>query len=150
VIVLDLQQSRCDKALDVGADVAFVPNESTLEKIEALTQGGPDFTVVASSARAAYDLGLATLAPFSRFVAFSSLHPRGETGLDLTELHREETQLLGTVSSDIEDMRITGRVLSHDLISVRNVVECVMSFDQLEEGMERALQPGSYRVVMRM
>jgi L-iditol 2-dehydrogenase len=151
VTVLDIQQARCQKALHAGADRAFVPDHSARERIKGLTGGpGPDVVVVASSSPSAYELGTALLGPFGRLLAFSSAYPSGETTVDLTHIHRHETHLLGAVSSDIEDILIVGKIISNRLIDLDEVIECVLPFDQLAEAMERALQPDTYRLVVRM
>lgn len=151
VTVLDLQESRCQKALGAGADHAFVPDEAAADRIRALTSGrGPDLVVVASSSQAAYDLGQAILAPFSRLLAFAGVYPQRETSIDMTQVHRSETHLFGAVSSDIEDILVTGKIISSEMINLGQVIECVMPLEQLPEAMERALQPDTYRVVLRM
>jgi 2-desacetyl-2-hydroxyethyl bacteriochlorophyllide A dehydrogenase len=151
VTVLDLQESRCQKALKVGAGHAFVPDETATDRIRALTDGrGPALVVVASSSRAAYQLGQALLAPFGRLLAFAGMYPQGETSIDMTDLHRSETHLFGAVSSDIEDILIAGKIISNEMIDLDQVIECVVPFEQLSEAMERALQPDTYRVVLRM
>ena len=151
VTVLDIQQARCQKARHAGAHRAFTPEDTSPERIKALTGGGgPDVVVVASSSQEAYELGLALLGPFGCLLAFSSTYPSGETTIDLTHIHRHETHLLGTVSSDIEDILVAGKIISNRLIDLAEVIECVLPFDQLAEAMERALQPDTYRVVIRM
>lgn len=151
VTVLDLQESRCQKALEAGADHAFVPDQTTVDRIRALTDGrGPSLVVVASSSQAAYQLGQEILAPFGRLLAFAGMYPQAETTIDMTDLHRSETHLFGAVSSDIEDILIAGRIISNEMIDLGQVIECVLPFGQLAEAMERALQPDTYRVVLRM
>lgn len=151
VTVLDLQEARCRKALAAGVDRAFVPDDATLDKIQAWTEGrGPDAVVVASSAPRAYELGRAMLGPFGRLLAFSSVYPDEETVISPTALHRDEVHLLGAVSSDIEDVLIAGKVLSKHLVDVSQVVQCVMPFERLGEALELSLQPGAYRVVVQM
>ncbi len=151
VTVLDLQESRCRKALEAGADHAFVPDEGTRDRIWDLTDGrGPDLVVVASSSQAAYELGQAMLAPFSRLLAFAGVYPQRETLIDMTQIHRSETHLFGAVSSDIEDILVAGKIISREMIDLGRVIECIMPFEQLSEAMDRALQPDSYRVVLRM
>ena len=151
VTVLDLQESRCRRALQAGADHAFVPGDDTADRIRDLTAGrGADLVVVASSSPAAYELGLAILTPLSRLLAFAGVYPPTETAIDMSDVHRTETHLFGAVSSDIEDIVVAGRIISKAMIDLDQVIECVMPFEQLAAAMERALQPDAYRVVLRM
>jgi L-iditol 2-dehydrogenase len=151
VTVLDLQEARCRKALQAGTDHAFVPDEAAVDRIRGLTgDRGPDLVVVASGSQAAYELGQALLAPFSRLLAFASIYPRRETSIDMTQIHRSETHLFGAVSSDVEDILVAGKIISKEMLDLGQVIERVMPFEQLSEAMELALQPDTYRVVLRM
>jgi len=155
VTVLDLQEARCQKALAAGMDRACVPDDAayagTLDKVKAWTGGrGPDVVVVASSAPRAYELGRRMLGPFGRLLAFSSVYPDEEMAMSPTDMHRNENQLLGAVSSDIEDVLITGKVISNRLIDVSQVVQGVMPFERLKEALELSLQPDAYRVIVQM
>jgi L-iditol 2-dehydrogenase len=151
VTVLDLEQPRCERALAAGATYAFVPDDDVASRIRGLgPDRGPDLVVVAASAPGAYDLGRALLGPLSRLVAFSSVHPRGEKAIDYTAIHRDEVALVGAVSSDLEDMAVVGEVISHRLVDLASVIDCVMPFDRLADAMERAVQPDAYRVVLQM
>jgi L-iditol 2-dehydrogenase len=151
VTVLDLQESRCQKALDAGIDQAFVPDGATVERINAWTGGrGPELVVVASSAPQAYELGQALLGPFGRLLAFAGVYPHGEMTVDFSQLHRSETRLVGSVSSDIQDILLVGKLISRRLIDVACALEGTVPFDQLAEAMDRALRPDTYRLVLRM
>jgi L-iditol 2-dehydrogenase len=111
---------------------------------------GPDLVIVAASTQEAYDLGRSLLAPFGRLLAFSSVYPSGETTVDLTHLHRSGEHLLGAVSSDIEDIVVVGKVISNQLIDLTQVIDSIVPFEKLPQALERALQPSTYRVVLRM
>jgi L-iditol 2-dehydrogenase len=151
VTVLDLQEARCQKALEAGADHAFVPDESAADRIRLMAdRQGPSLVVVASSSQTAYELGQALLAPLSRLLAFAGVYPPSETSVDMSRIHRSEMHLFGAVSSDIEDTLVACKMISKEMIDLSQVIECVMRFEQLPEAMERALQPDTYRVVLRM
>jgi L-iditol 2-dehydrogenase len=151
VTVLDLDQSRCERALAAGATHAFVPAEHVVARVRALGPGcSPGLVVVATSAPAAYELGRSLMGPLGRLLAFSSVHPRGEAAVDYTAIHRDELSLVGAVSSDLEDMAVVGEVISHRLIDLASVIDCVMPFDRMADAMERAIQPDAYRLVLHM
>jgi L-iditol 2-dehydrogenase len=151
VTVLEVQEARCQKALAAGVERALQPDNAALETVRGLNSGrGPDMIVVASSTREAYELGNSLLGPLSRLLAFSSVHPQGATAIDMTSFHRNETQLLGAVSSDIDDILVTGKLISNGILDLSQVVECIVPFGDLAQAMERSLQPDTYRVVLRM
>lgn len=150
VVAVEIQEERCCRALKAGADHAYTPDEA-VERVDELTRGyGPDLVVVAASAPEAYDLGRELLTTFGRLLAFSSVYPRGETVIDMSHLHRSGQHLLGAVSSDIDDILVVGKIISNELIDLTQVIDGVMPFEQIPEALERALQPNTYRVVLRM
>ncbi len=151
VTVLDLQLSRCQWALEAGMDRAFVVDGTVTQQVRASTGGrGPELVVVASSSSAAYELGYKLLGPFGRLLAFAGVYPPREMTVDFTQIHRNETQLLGAVSSDIQDILVAGKIISNRLLDLNRAIECVVPFGQLAEAMELALQPDTYRIVLRM
>jgi L-iditol 2-dehydrogenase len=151
VTVLDLQESRCRRALDAGVARAFVPDESTRERIHAFSGGrGPDLVVVASSSVKAYELARTLLGPLGQLLAFAAVYPSTEDHIDWTQVHRSELRLFGAVSSDIEDIQIAGRVISSRMLDLPKAIETVVPFDRFAEAMALAVQPDTYRVVLRM
>jgi L-iditol 2-dehydrogenase len=150
VTAVEIQEERCRRALNAGADYAYTPDEA-VERVNELTGGyGPDLVVVAASAPEAYDLGRELLSSFGRLLAFSSVYPNGETAVDMSHLHRSGQHLVGAVSSDIDDILVVGKIISHELIDLTQVIDSVVPFEQIPEALERALQPNTYRVVLRM
>lgn len=151
VTVLDLQPSRCQRALEAGMDRALVADGAVVQHVKALLGGrGPDLVVVASSSIEAYQLGRALLGPFSHLLAFAGVYPQGEVTLDFSQIHRNETHLFGAVSSDVQDILLAGKIISNRLMDLSRAIECVVPFDQISDAMERALQPDTYRIVLRM
>jgi threonine dehydrogenase-like Zn-dependent dehydrogenase len=151
VTVLDLQPARCERALSVGSHRAMVPDSKTVEAIAELTAGrGPDLVVVASSSAKAYELGQSLLGTFGHLLAFAAVHPPTSARVDFSDLHRNERTLSGAVSSDIEDMLVTGRVISNALIDLNAIVDSILPMARIGEAMQRALAPDSYRVVISM
>lgn len=151
VTVLDLQKERCQKAVDAGITRAFVPDDSTVERIDALTGGhGPDLVVVAAGSKPAYDLGRSLLGHRARLLAFASIYPDSQMTIDMTDLHRTEKELFGAVSSDIADMMVTGKVLSKRLVDVSPAVDRVLPLVEIGKAMDLAIRPDTYRIVLRM
>ena len=178
VTVLDLVESRCQRALDAGVARAFVPDvgtpspnkrrdsapakrcrdfasrpdgEGTVERIQAFTgECGPNVVVVASSSPQAYELGRALLGPLGQLLAFAAVYPPTEAHIDWTQVHRSELRLFGAVSSDIEDIQIAGKLISSKLLDLPKAIETVVPFDRLAEAMALAVRPDTYRVILRM
>lgn len=151
VTVLDLVESRCQRALDAGVARAFVPDDTTVKRIHAITGGrGPEVVVVASSSPKAYELARTLLGPLGQLLAFAAVYPAAEDLFDWTQVHRSEQVLFGAVSSDIEDIRIAGKVISSRMLDLSPVVDSVVPFETFSEAMKRSVQPDTYRIVLRM
>jgi L-iditol 2-dehydrogenase len=151
VTVLDLLESRCERALRAGVAHAFVPDDSTIRKIHDMTDGrGPDIVIVASSSPKAYELGRALLGPLGQMLAFAAVYPPTSDLVDWAQVHRSELSFVGAVSSDIEDIRIAAKVISSSMFDLSPVVEAVVPFDRFQEALDLAIQPDTYRVILRM
>jgi threonine dehydrogenase-like Zn-dependent dehydrogenase len=132
-------------------DRALVADGAVVQQVKALLgERGPDLVVVASSSVEAYQLGRALLGPFSHLLAFAGVYPHGEVTVDFSQIHRNETHLFGAVSSDIQDILLAGKIISNRLLDLSQAIECVVPFDQLAEAMDKALQPDTYRIMLRM
>jgi threonine dehydrogenase-like Zn-dependent dehydrogenase len=52
------------------------------------------------------------------------------------------------MSQDKEDMRQSVRMISQGLIDLRPLISLVLPFEKLEEGLQAAMRPDTYRVLI--
>lgn len=151
-IVSELQPERLEKALQLGANAVINPaEEDAVERVKALTDGrGANFVIAAIGSGAVNEQAINMLARGGRLVLFASAHPAKSLDLDPNVVHSKEYVISGTVGKDPDDLRIAAKLLSQGVIDVGPLVEATMPFDRLEEALELASQPNTYRVIVTL
>jgi threonine dehydrogenase-like Zn-dependent dehydrogenase len=153
VLVSEPNPERRAFAEKMGADAVFDPTERPFaEQVKGLTGGrGADVIFCAVSVAQAVEQAIDAAAPGGRIHVYASIHPRGtKISIDPNPFHSKEIVLTGTVSQDREDVRQTVRMVSQGGIDLKPFISLVLPFDRLEEGLEAALLPDTYRVIVTM
>ncbi|MCJ7625795.1 MAG: hypothetical protein MUO76_20070, partial [Anaerolineaceae bacterium] len=84
-------------------------------------------------------------------MVYASIHPRGtKISIDPNHFHGKEIILSGTVSQDRRDFQQATRMVADKIVDLKPFVSKVLPFDQLEDAIEFALTPETYRVVVTM
>jgi threonine dehydrogenase-like Zn-dependent dehydrogenase len=151
VFVSEPNAERAALALKLGADAIIDPvNDSFVERIKELTNGyGADVVFCAVSVAAAVEEALETVAKGGRVHVYASIHPRGtRICIDPNLFHGKEITLTGTMSQNREDMYQAVEMISHCLIDLVPLISQTYPLAQLEEALQAAMQPDTYRVVV--
>ena len=153
VIVSEPNAERAAFAQKMGADGVIDPTQDSFaDQVKALTGGrGADVVFCAVSVAQAVEQAVEAVAKGGRVHVYASIHPRGtKISIDPNPFHRKEIVLTGTMSQDKEDVLQTVRMISRGLIDLKPFISLVLPFEKLEEGVEAALRPDTYRVVVTM
>ncbi len=153
VLVSEPNPERRAFAEKMGADAAFDPTEKPFaEQVKALTGGrGADVIFCAVSVAQAVEQAIDAVAQGGRIHVYASIHPRGtKITIDPNPFHSKEIVLTGTMSQNREEVRQTVRMISQGAIDLKPFISLVLPFDRLEEGLQAALQPDTYRVIVTM
>jgi threonine dehydrogenase-like Zn-dependent dehydrogenase len=153
VIISEPNAERAAFAQEVGADTVIDPiQESFVDQVKALTGGrGADVVFCAVSVAQAVEQAVEAVAKGGRVHVYASIHPRGaKISIDPNPFHSKEIVLTGTMSQDKEDVRQTVRMISQGLVDLKPFISLVLPFERLEEGLQAALRPDTYRVVITM
>lgn len=150
VMVVDRVRQRVEKALSLGADEGVVAGEEDpVERVRELTQGrGARVVILAVGSGEVNRMGQAMLEPGGRLILFAGAHPPEDLVLDPNELHERELGLLGSVSKSPQDFYTATRLLSLGLVEVGPLIETTLPLGAIQEAMELAIRPDSYRVVV--
>lgn len=151
VIVSEPCQSRRDRALEAGADLAVDPSERDLaEAVREATDGyGVDAAIVAVPVGAAVRGALAATGIGGRINVFGGM-PRDQAmvELDLNEIHYRELLVTGTTANTTEDCRealellLSGGIAAADLISAR------YPLDRFDDAFTHAARGDAAKVVI--
>ena len=153
VIISEPNSQRAAFAQEMEADGIIDPTKEPLaDQVKALTGGrGADVIFCAMSIASAVEEAIEAVAKGGRVHVYASIHPRGtKISIDPNPFHSKEITLTGTMSQDKEDVLQTVRLISRELIDLKPFISLVLPFEKLEEGLQAALQPDTYRVVVTM
>ena len=153
VIVSEPNPERVAFAQEMGADAVIDPTQEPFAaQVKALTGGrGADVIFCAVSVASVVEQAVEAVAKGGRVHVYASIHPRGaKISIDPNPFHSKEIVLTGTMSQDKEDMLQTVRMISQGLVDLKPFISLVLPFEKLEEGLQAALRPDTYRVVVTM
>lgn len=151
VIVSEPNPDRAAFARKMGADAIVDPTHgSFVDEVMALTDGrGADVIFCAMSIAAAVEQAIEAAAKGGRVHVYASVHPRGtKISVDPNLFHSREIILTGTMSQDKEDMRQAVWMISEGAIDLKPLISLVLPLEKLEEGLQAALRPDTYRVII--
>jgi threonine dehydrogenase-like Zn-dependent dehydrogenase len=151
VFVSEIDDERASFARELGADGIIDPSDgSFVEKIRKVTDGrGADAILCAVSVGAVVEQAVEAVAKGGRVHVYASIHPRGtHISVDPNLFHSKEIMLTGTMSQDREDMRQAVQMISSGSIDLRPLISLQLPLMRLEEGLQAALRPDTYRVIM--
>jgi len=152
VYVSETNGERSALALDMGADgVIDARNDSFVEKVKELTMGyGADVVFCAVSVAAAVEQAVEVAAKGGRVHVYASIHPRGtRICVDPNLFHSKEIVLTGTMSQDRDDMRQAVQMISGRRVDLRPLISLSFPLAQLEEALQAAIRPDTYRVIVK-
>lgn len=152
VIACELSDERLEIAKKCGADVLINSSkENAIEKIKELTDGrGANVVVntVANSKVAQDSINMA--GKLGRVIFYSSFHPDNPIETSPNKIHYSEAILTGSVNPGTSDFLEATRLLSSKIIDPSIFISDVVPFEELEEGFKKALDPMSFRIIVKM
>jgi len=153
VIVSDPNPERAAFAQEMGADAVIDPTQEPFaDQVKTLTGGrGADVILCAVSVASVVEQAVEAVAKGGRVHVYASIYPRGtRISIDPNPFHSKEIVLTGTMSQDKGDVLQTVRMISQRLVDLKPFISLVLPFEKLEEGLQAALRPDTYRVVVTM
>lgn len=150
VIISEVDPKRRELALSLGADIAINPMEcNAVEEVKKLTDGrGADVvfntTAISSVVSDAIDMTGAC----GRMIQYSSLHPDSPVPVSPQMLHSSEKIITGSISPTERDFFTANRLISKHIIDMKPLIATSFSFNSAQEAFEKAIVPGTYRVIV--
>ncbi len=152
VFVSEPDESRQQKALEMGADLAFNPlEEDYVEKVKALTNGrGADVTYVCVAHPSTVEPAVAASANAGRVLLYSSFFPKGQKiEVDPNIFHKKEVVLTGTMSQTRGEFLEAAQLISNRTVDLEPLISATYPLDQVKEAFDEALKINTYRVVVQ-
>jgi len=151
VIVSEPDVQRAAFAQKMGADAVIdLTGDPFADRVKALTGGrGADVIFCAVSVASAVEQAVEAVAKGGRVHVYASIHPRGtRISVDPNLFHSKEIVLTGTVSQTIGDNLQAVQMISRGLVDLEPFISLVLPLERLEEGLQAALRPDTYRVIV--
>lgn len=151
VIACEVDDDRLKVAKRMGADITInSKKEDAIAKVKELTDGrGADvvFCTVAISAIASD--AIAMTGKVGKTVFYSSFHPDNPVEISPNKIHSTEQIITGSVNPQTKDFLIATRLLSGKIIDVSELISATVPFDQIDEAFKKAIDPTTYRVIVK-
>lgn len=152
VIVCEVDEKRRKLALELGADYVINPvKEDMVSVVKSLTCGrGADAvfhtTAIASVAESAIKLA----GKMGIVIMYGSFHPDKDISVNPNWIHNTEVVITGTVSPSTEDFLKSSRLLNYGIIDPMLLVQASFDIKDIQKAFELAVDPKTYRVVIKL
>lgn len=143
VIATDLLPSRIQKALSVGAEVAFDARDPDLAaKIQVLTGGmGVDTTLLAVPSDKAFFQALDCTRKGGKILFFAEFPDQLEIPINPNILYRREIDLMGSYSSSYRVQSLAADIVFNKRIDVEALISDRYPLKDLSAAVEKAIAP---------
>ena len=152
VIACEVAHDRLEVAGAIGADVLVDSGAADpVSVIKELTGGrGADVVFCTTALTELASQAIAMTSNTGRCVLYSSFHPSKPIDLDVNKVHYSEMVITGSVNPTMKDFLTSTRLLSAKLIDPSLLISEIVPFDDLDYAFRRAVDPRTYRVIVKM
>jgi len=81
---------------------------------------------------------------------YSSFHPDKPIELNVNRVHSTEVNITGAVNANTRDFLMATKLLSSKIIDPSILVSEVVPFENIEYAFNRAIDPKTYRIIVKM
>lgn len=148
VAVVDVNESRLEKARVLGADLVFNSDNQIRDRIKSAFLGGVDHAITAYGSDAVNQDALDVLNNRGKICLFASAHPVAPFAIDPNVMHNKETSAVGVVSADRQDHAIATELIAYKQIDLSNLIDEVFPISESAAAFHRATSTPSYRVML--
>lgn len=152
VIVVEPNQQRLELLKSLGFNELINPSQvNAVEEVLALTDNkGADVILNTVGVSKLAEESIEMSALYGRVVLYSSYHPDTPLSISPNKLHRRMTKLVGTANSNTHDFITAMKLLNEGIVDVKPFISGTYPLASIVEGMQAALTPDTYRIVVTM
>lgn len=152
VIACEVDEDRLKIAKEMGADILVNSKEvNAIQKVTELTEGrGADVVFCTAALTQLATDSIEMVGKVGRVVMYSSFHPDKPIDLNVNRVHSTEINITGTVNANTRDFLVATKLLSEKMIDPTPLISEVVPFEKIEYAFERAIDPKTYRVIVKM
>ena len=151
VIACEVDEKRLEVARKMGADITInSKEENVVEKVKYLTEGrGADVVFCTVAIPEIGKQSVEMTGKVGKTVFYSSFHPDTPIEISPNKIHSTEQIITGSVNPQTSDFLIATKLLSGRMIDVSELISNIFPFDRLEDALENAVDPSTYRIIVK-
>lgn len=151
VIACEVDDGRLEVAKKMGADITInSKDEDAIAKVKELTEGrGADIVFCTVAIPAIAEDAVKMTGKVGKTVFYSSFHPDNPIEISPNKIHSTEQIITGSVNPQTKDFLIATRLLSAKIIDVSELISARVSIEQLDEAFRKAIDPSTYRIIVK-
>lgn len=152
VIACEVDETRLEIAKKIGADIVINSKEiNAIEKVKEFTEGrGADVVFCTAALPQLADDSIQMAGKVGRVVMYSSFHPNNPIELNVNRVHSTEMNITGAVNANTRDFQMATKLLSNKIIDPSMLISEIVPFENIDYGFYRAVDPKTYRVIVKM
>jgi L-iditol 2-dehydrogenase len=152
VIVCEVDEDRLALAEKLGADIVINSAKTdAIARVKELTDGrGADVVFCTAALPKLADDAIKMAGKFGRVVMYSSFPANKPVELDVNAVHSSEINITGALNSNLSEFMAATRLLSFKMIDPSLLVTETVPFEKITYAFERAIDPKTYRIVVKM
>ncbi len=152
VIVCEVDEDRIEVAKKLGADIIINSKETNaIEKVKQLTDGrGADVVFCTAAVSQLASDAIQMAGKTGRVVMYSSFPNGNPVELNVNTVHSAETSITGAINSIPSEFLAATRLLSFKMIDPSSLITEVIPLEKITYAFERAIDPKTYRILVKM
>lgn len=152
VIACEVDEERLEVARKMGADILVNSREvNAIERVKELTEGrGANVVFCTAAIPALADESIQMTGKVGSVIMYSSFHPDKPIELNVNKVHSTEINITGAVNANTRDFQMATRLLSQRIVDPSQLISEVVPFEKIEYAFERAIDPKTYRIIVKM
>jgi 2-desacetyl-2-hydroxyethyl bacteriochlorophyllide A dehydrogenase len=152
VIACEVDDHRLEVAEKMGADILVNSKEvDAIEKIKELTEGrGADVVFCTAALPKLAEESIQMAGKLGRVVMYSSFHPDKPIELNVNRVHSTEMSITGAVNPNTRDFLAATKLLSNKMIDPSELISEVVPMENIQYAFQRAVDPKTYRIIVKM
>ncbi len=153
VVATDTMATRRALALKFGAEAAFDPRDSEIDKkVRAMTDGrGADLAIIAASARGIVEQAVACSRPGAKILLFAQTSHQERIEVSGADVCVGERMLLGSYSASVDLQKESADLVFSGKLPVEQLISHRFPLSRIHEGIQLALHPDeqSLKIVVK-
>ncbi|MCQ1531345.1 zinc-dependent alcohol dehydrogenase [Lutispora saccharofermentans] len=151
VIACEVEEERLEVAKKMGADLLINSKKvNAVDKVKELTEErGADVVFCTAALTKLAEESIQIVSKAGRVIMYSSFHPDNPIDLSVNKVHSSEMNITGAVNANTRDFLAATRLLSSHMVDPSILISETVPLEKLDYAFKRAIDPKTYRIVIK-